>query len=295
MTDESSAVPPSSDDPGLELGSCPEDELDSLLEQAVTLANAVTEEIGTTDGPSFSPYEALDSDLSDSADAAVDERLGELDGLLGRTREELGTATASDHEVPAEPPPKEATASASPEDDMPDFMAELTRPEVRPEADVPPHTPSPANAASGASRRGATSTKCDPATTFAAAPHNSDERAGAEAEAVILEDLSLSPVAPPSAAPHAAAGEENLAAELDKPVPARKVSRRLAAGAAFLRKRIIDKAASSAIFVCDSVVHVLELLDRPIARLGYVGRRMIGWLAIATMGTSIVVYVISMF
>jgi hypothetical protein len=42
-------------------------------------------------------------------------------------------------------------------------------------------------------------------------------------------------------------------------------------------------------------VRILEKMDEPVSGMGQSVRRLIGWVAIATFGTSVVVYVISIF
>lgn len=51
----------------------------------------------------------------------------------------------------------------------------------------------------------------------------------------------------------------------------------------------------SVYWVCDKVVFVLEKIDKPISGVGDLIRRIVGWVAVATLGTSVIVYIISLF
>jgi hypothetical protein len=42
-------------------------------------------------------------------------------------------------------------------------------------------------------------------------------------------------------------------------------------------------------------VQVLELMDRPVQRLSRGVRRVLGWAAVATLATSVIVYIVSLF
>jgi hypothetical protein len=46
--------------------------------------------------------------------------------------------------------------------------------------------------------------------------------------------------------------------------------------------------------VCDRALSLLEVIDRPLAKLGSSIRRAIGWFAIATAATAVVAYLISL-
>jgi len=48
-------------------------------------------------------------------------------------------------------------------------------------------------------------------------------------------------------------------------------------------------------WLCDKAVFVLEKADKPISKVGGRVRKLAGWLAAATLGTSIIVYIISLF
>ncbi len=46
--------------------------------------------------------------------------------------------------------------------------------------------------------------------------------------------------------------------------------------------------------VSERVVNILEVADRPLGRVGDSVRRVIGWVAIATVGTSVIVFLYSL-
>jgi hypothetical protein len=50
----------------------------------------------------------------------------------------------------------------------------------------------------------------------------------------------------------------------------------------------------AALAFCAHLVRTLEVIDRPLARVGTMPRRFAGWLAIATLGVAAIVYVLSM-
>ncbi len=51
----------------------------------------------------------------------------------------------------------------------------------------------------------------------------------------------------------------------------------------------------AAYWVCDKAVFVLEKIDKPVSGVGDLIRRVVGWVAVATLGTSAIVYIISLF
>ena len=67
-------------------------------------------------------------------------------------------------------------------------------------------------------------------------------------------------------------------------------------------RRLLEKIPSPApalsriaYIVCAKGVAVLEKADKPMERIGYRLRTLIGWIAMATLGTSVIVYVVSLF
>ena len=67
-----------------------------------------------------------------------------------------------------------------------------------------------------------------------------------------------------------------------------------ASGKAELVRRLVAYLSPPALKVCARGVGLLEVLDKPFGRLGSGGRRALGWLAIATLGTSLIVLLVSL-
>lgn len=160
-----------------------EKELDSLLDQACSLADQLKTEIGSND-PQHT-VAGSDAPSLDSIDGAgIDSQLAQIDGLLNSTKAEVGLDTAG---------PKPATAKQP----IPDFMAEFTQ-------DAPPAASASEKSHDVESVRTAQSSASASGGNIAATPTTTVATATAEDD---LEDdlLALSASTPRSLKPATAA------------------------------------------------------------------------------------------
>lgn len=184
-----------------------------------------------------------------------------------------GESAESDQPESSEPT---ATEDASAADELPDFMSELTHP-AEPSSDVVEER----------------STASEP---------NVDEADGLRAsDADLLDDLTSVPSIPDNDMPNASgdAPAPEGWGEFGTTVPDEGSSENsLAANAASRLKALARQAAArlspSATAACDRVISLLEVLDRPTVRIGDRVRHIAGWIAVATVGTSLVVYILSL-
>ena len=301
VTDEPAPDPMPSDSPGLLGDTASEDELDTLLSQAASLSDEVVGQVGT------SADQQASADTDDDPVPDVDAELAELEDLLSKTGAEIGreplniselalpdvgTETLTENEVdtpsvepttaadsasePAQPEgntesSEKANSAPAPPDvdlDVPDFMSEFTEPAPEPKTVAP----------TDHIEAGSTST--------------------ATASANLGPDVSsLEKKAAPTAVPaHVAvlAGREP-AANFDATKPEAIPPDGTDNSKVGVRRRVATKITPLALPICDRAVRLLEALNRPTQRIGYAPRILIGWLAIATIGTSLIVFLISMF
>jgi hypothetical protein len=164
-----------------------------------------------------------------------------------------------DHAAPTSPAP-------DPTESVPDFMSELTAP--------PPSSDAAADDLSA-------STSADD--LMADLVDHRQERARAAAEpgksgvagsgivGVVGGTINMPPVAPKPATPSPPGVEPD-------PSPS-------------TRPRLAERFGPPILSLLDRFVTVLELIDRPLARIGGRVRRIVGWIAIAMIAASMVVFV----
>lgn len=256
-----------------------ESDLDDVLSQASSLAAELSEEIGVDAG---SPAPAAASIDDDTADVSVEVGLEELERLVAATREEV------DGDAPAADPP-----NSEPEDlAVPDFMSEFTEPE--PPSSDEPEAPGEPDAAEESPPLPAFDEPI-PTTTTASndAQIVSDPSLGIVATGTVKKEAPPEPlgvVGTPSPEvvedPASPEADDSEGEASEEPT----VSKRAA-----LVQTVVGKAGPLLFMVCDRGVSLLEKIDRPIQRLGQQPRRLIGWLAIATLGTSLLAFIVSVF
>jgi len=177
-----------------------------------------------------------------------------------------------------EPEPEqehEPEAATTPVDDIPDFMREFLEPEPEPEPE-PAETPSePLDAAD------------EPIIETTSIP--------VQMKPGVVGTGTLRKVVKPE---HHEAAEEQLELTHEVvPLNMRDTLRARLLGVLRLIRKIpspMPVLSKAALVVCDKGVSVLEIIDKPMSRLGTKVRILIGWLAMATLGTSVVVYIISL-
>ncbi|MBI4716222.1 MAG: hypothetical protein HY763_00295 [Planctomycetes bacterium] len=270
---------PSSSQPsrGASGGRPASDALDELLATSELLAADVAAEVGSEGhGPSV--------DTSPDTAPELDEQLARLDGLIEQTQAEVGSARSSPDGAP----------HPSPSLGVPDFMKEFLEPE-KPAAPEPPaaapETVSNApqdDAANGASlaERGNGDIAAPPAPS-AAVPDFMSDLTQPEVDAP-----------PPRAAQRPAAPEQRREPVPDTPPDADteigdsvQDESEEELGAPSAGRPLLERTALA---LCEPPVRVLELIDKPLGVVGPGARRVIGWLAIATLLTSAVVLVLSL-
>ena len=296
MTDESLPDPqryePNESDETLDF----EDELDAILADAVSLASVVGREVGEPEAPA--------SGVVTGPLDGVDSQVAELDSLLAQTTAHVQGDSAANTDVeesetpdtdmsepavvpdlatpPTEPPSPPSPGDSAPLDEkvaatlpdaetIPDFMDELTRPEEGSESGADGISNEPAEAESAASTPG-------PA---------------ADAGAIGASDQPVHDLGEASDNPL----EADIEGVLEELEGAEDTSRPVSASmshAIRLLRRLYFTVEPLAAVVCNRVVGLLEVLNRPLERVGEFPRRAVGWVAVATMGTAVIVLIVSL-
>lgn len=175
---------------------------------------------------------------------------------------------------PPESSPPAVTEDASVPDEMPDFMSELTQPS-EPSSEAAGPLESSVKDATGPPSRDVD--RLDDQRPAPSMPDNNRQRASGD-----------SPILQEWGEPRATVLEEE-----------ESTGRSLGADTAAKLRELVRLATARlsplANTTCDRVVTLLEVVDRPMARVGGRIRYVVGWLAVATVGTSLVVYILSLF
>lgn len=264
MTDEQPlpADPPNND---ASVEGLTESDLDALLAQASSLADDIAVQVGPE---SPAPTQTAladeapgDQPLSGSPQpgdgAGLDAKLTELDALAQTTSTELGGAAPPTDGTPAGAdgqPAGEETSAAG----VPDFMREFTEPSAEGASgavsgDTDPHTPNDGGAAK------ATDT-----------PPTQDD--GLDS----LENPPAEQVAPESADN---AGEDNTVKAPSRFGP--------------LASLLSDRANKAGLVSAELAISALTILDRPFVGMSEKLKRLLGWVAISTTLTALIVLAIS--
>ncbi|MCO6436610.1 MAG: hypothetical protein J5J06_05935 [Phycisphaerae bacterium] len=110
-----------------------EQDLDALLAQAAALVDEVSSDLGRVDagGAERDSLSDLDAVGGESTTEAVERQIGEVDELLGQTRQALGPSSTKSHtgklDANLGDPLEAPSDSPSSGDEIPDFMSEFTR------------------------------------------------------------------------------------------------------------------------------------------------------------------------
>jgi len=260
--DQASPEPPEGSDSGV----ASENELDEVLAQASSLAAELSEEIGAADElPVSEDARRAPEQAGNLATAELDAQLNEIDRLVAETNSEVDDASGrpDEHALPPSEPP--ASPSAPP---VPEFMEEFTRPE-RPGDAAQPGAQAPASGASTGD-------------------------AGPKPGVVGTGMLGVVGAAPPALEeakkpPPSEAGESGN--ELPGEMPVASKTGKLAD----LVHWAAARSSPVVLAVCDRALTLLEVVNRPVAdKLGDSTLRVIGWIALATLGTSVIVYLFSL-
>ncbi len=230
--------------------------LDDLLDQVGHEGDA---EQSTDDASS--PQADVESEAPPSEQGAVPDPMQE-------SKEPEGEVDASP-EATKQPPAEDGAAA------VPDFMAEFTTPEPGTEAGTPA-------ASDGTQPASATAHVTGEGTSPKPQDVSSHERGVVSNLDVTSPEMS-------------AVSDADLLEELDEAGSAKVPKARSPGPAKRLLGRVAAPVSPLALKACEGGLRALEAMDRPTQRLGYWPRRLIGWLAVATLGTSLIVYVISLF
>jgi hypothetical protein len=285
MTDEHSPEQPASDSPGGEDVSFVGDEnLDDILAQAAGLAADLSRELGAREDPS-------ESTDGPTAPGNGEDRPTDLDATPQDIGQPVQTNAAESDSAPA---PESESAPSTPEpvpspDDpvsdspyaVPKLTAEFTRPEDSPET-----------APAGSQERAANSQKPVTPPSAVGSPANQAPRPGGSSKPGVVGSGTMGVVGTPSPAPAdsnpapppgAPSGQTDLA-------PGTPESPQIASPL----RQAVARASPLVWSVCDRALSLLEVIDRPLAKLGSSIRRAIGWFAIATAATAVIAYLISL-
>lgn len=236
-----------------------EDELDDLLAQACSLADTVSHETGTgqdASPPPLNPAGDGTAALSPSDDEAPDHP--EQVGLTNVDEQlaELDDLVAETSELLGQGEDRAGDATPQPESDATENLITPDPTESAPEIQS-------ADSASS-------SEVAEPAVP-AKPPATPSSSIAADSAAGIVKARTKD-----------AATEEDGAAGVD-------------ASGGVAMGRYLRPLEPVVVLLCEAGVKLLELMDRPFARLGATARRGIGWLAIATFATAILSLIISLF
>ena len=294
MTDEpqpdhTSPEPPEGPDPGV----ASEQELDRILAQASSLAAELSEEVGMAEQPpDLEELGQAHEDAGDVAATDVETQLDELERLMAETDSEVddtGGTPDNDARLLGE---SHRSLNTHP---VPEFMEEFTRAEEpgdaakseqqTPAAGSPPEVPD----------KGVTESRSPGTPDLGAGPKPGVVGTGmlgvVGAVPPVLEGTSEpTPAKPISAKPEPVVpGGPEL--EPPEEVSATSKTGRLAD----VMHKVMARSSPAALAVCERVVALLEVIHRPVAgRMGDSTLRVIGWIALATLGTSVIVYLSSL-
>jgi hypothetical protein len=276
--------PPSDSPQGGDAEFVSEKELDEVLAHASELANELSEEVGAPNGSADARGTPEEEARAAASPPGLDAELIELQQLVERTSRELDAAqdrptrestSSGDASARTAEPGPSANGYA-----VPDFMAEFTQSEEPPESgDSAPEASGEArqpSAASGAveGERGRTQPEERPAPRPGVVGTGMIGVVGTPYPKLSDAEMPLVPLPDEQVDPETQAS------------PVGGWGHRIRAGATLLSPIVLC--------VCARAVHLLEQIDRPFARLGHNVRRVIGWIAVATVGTSLFVYLFSL-
>jgi hypothetical protein len=268
MTDE----PPQDQAPdppdGVDPNALREDELDALLAEASSLASEISEEVGEVELRGTPGEVSRPANASGDPSNNLDAQLAELEQLAETAGSEIGADTDELNGRAPEPDSVSQPEPASPPesetgDEVPSFMEEFTRPEEPQAAETPVAGP-PNMPASNAP--GVVSSKTIGIISSTPRAPSLDDRPAGPVETFDEEDTE--PEEPP--------------AEADSVARVNPVRRAAAC---------LPLAALAA---CERSATLLEAIDKPFGGIGENLRRILGWVAVATFATSLIVLLLSL-
>lgn len=296
MTDETS-LPQSSagsgDDDAFDITS--EEDVEKLLASAAALAADLAGDVGDPDTGGVQASALGTLSPSPAPSRQLDAELDKVSQLLETTKEEIGFQAEA-----SEPPPEPAAvkvpgASAAPQaaPEIPGFMEEFTSPEVPPAAVAPASSPQAEGGVPSFMEEFTVAAEDD--------GQQSEAIAGSGEAAVDSEDQTDAGEvgSEPDSQPEGEdSNEEPVGVQSDAPPPAVK---RLASKAmALLRtagrgmwEKFGGRVTGGALAASSLGVVALEAIDKPFDQVNDQARGIIGWVAVSTLGTALVVLLIS--
>jgi hypothetical protein len=257
-------------DDATNLGS--EQDLDEALLRASELAENIAAEVGREAAPSAASPRSAGAPIPD-----FDAALSELESLVAETDRQVDGETEGSSSTPSGAHAAPNTAAESDPDanyEVPDFMAEFMEPEPpKPETKKParPKPPPPLDIPQPASVAPASATTISASKPGVIGTGMLGVVGGEVAEPPSAHDIASTP---PKAGRHAAASAVEDAKTWSQ--------------------KLIEPIEGPALKAATIVATTVELLDRPVALFGERGRRILGWIALATFGTAIVAYMASL-
>jgi hypothetical protein len=230
-----------------------ETELDAALSHAASLAAQLSRQVQSADDTgSYSTPVSGDNPL-DNPSTGLDAELEQLEELVGTAAAQI--QSAEDAATVSQP---------TPPDSVPDFMSEFTTP-------------------------------AEPSIPAAPRPRSSDHRStavGQDPQASVEEAARWKPGIVGSGMMGVVGGPVKIPS-LDVPRPAEPAPQAEAKReeTSSFGRSLGTSLAAPLLIVLNGLVAVLELVDRPLAHIGGGVRRIIGWIAIAIIAASIVVFV----
>ncbi len=250
--------------------------LDELLDVTDGEGDAEAAEAGQDAVPDFmKEFTAEDGDATAESEATEQLPATEEPAAVPDFMAEFTQA-----EEEADPPTPETDAPAPPtvDADVPDFMAEFTSPES-------------GTGGGGSAPEGATGelTSSAPAVGGHTPPATSKPGVVSSRDRGVISSQDMALVGEP------ADGAADSMGVPDETSPARASTTSAQTYLLRIGVRLTAPLAPLAFKACEVGLGVLEACDRPVRRLGYWPRLIIGWLAIATLGASLIVYMASLF
>ena len=314
MTEESQPDPPPVEPNSDPLEGIPATEdLDTLLEQASSMAAELTEDVGGPDAAD--ELRRADETLSDTDRPAdgIDTQLGRMEELLdaaaaqvgkGDVPEELLDAFGEDESNPASPEgePRTEEPPSTPKDDptadIPDFMDDLTAPEaeVSPPGgagqEAPPITSSPAGGEEADSPPGREETTREHGTEPSGDVTMNDMaslRAAADALGDLGADDPTVGVEVPDFDPLDAAEPASVPGHLSPKGLATESADGNESPPVGVLTRVRGPLSAVGLAACRHGATALERIDRPFSSISGRIKMVLGWIALATLATSLVV------
>jgi hypothetical protein len=283
-----------------------EQELDDLLAHASELAGDLNENLGETDtAPASQPAESHDSADESLTPADLDEELARLETKTQIVANEIGeidmeeSSDASHAENPAPddspipnasadhrqlvPPGQNQQATTRDSNEVPDFMRDMLADEddrshqsETKRIALAPNKPAPApDELNPPSQR--------PTASAAASKRHAPQKPG------VVGTGMLGVIGSP---PDERDQSESQSQDGSQQQPASAIDAQPRPSTIARMARLAEPAAMNA---CQSAARILERIDRPLTFLGPRTRTLLGWLALATLATAAIVYLVALF